>query len=395
MNILAITPHLQNNVTAKRNSLNSSTTVQPKFVQTLDRGTVSFTGTLMSDFVTKSVSANMSRMERIATTYLDVLESVAHKLKHLGVSFDRAYCEQNPVKSPEAYTSKIVRSGTFRVPDAIRATLYMKDPYDLSILCENLLPEMRRRGYILSNADVKAEELLKRGYMSLPDGSTDATKTFKLPDLDIRLDDMSEKAGLLPIELRYSISKPQKSGYEDLQMRFIREFDTKQNPVQHELIVLFGPNYAHSKHIESEKVYSHLRKFDEIRFDLNKNNQNTNITTANRYIDLLKQMFRGKVSEKLFLNAKNKDLYDITEEVPINFSQTDVNLFESYFKGLQNKINALYKERLKAAESSSTATKQLKSDMRHDKNLIITIKKGLNETIDYFNYQDKVKSTGN
>lgn len=394
MNILAITPHLQNNISAKRNSLNSSTTVQPKMAPSLARDTVSFSGNTISEFVTRSVSANMGRMERIATTYLDVLESVAHKLKDYGVYFDRAYCEQCPVKSPESYTSKIVRSGNFLVPDAIRATLYVKDPYDLSILNEKLLPEMKKRGYILSTVDVKAEELLKRGYLTLPDGSASSTKTFKLPDLDIRLDDMTGKAAMLPEELRYSISKPQKSGYEDLQMRFIREFDSKKTPIQHELIVLFGPNYANAKHIESEKVYSHLRKFDELRFNLDKpNQQNSDIKKANRYIDLLKQMFRGKVSEKLFLNAKNKDLYDITEEIPINFSSIDMKQFDTYFKSLHGKTTAFYKEHLNAAQPSLSATKQVRSDLRHDRNIINSIKKGLTETIDYFNHIDDLKKT--
>ena len=52
--------------------------------------------------------------------------------------------------------------------------------------------------------------------------------TKYVPDLDIRLEDVSDQITKLSPELRYSIGKPQKSGYEDLQMRFIRDFDKKK-----------------------------------------------------------------------------------------------------------------------------------------------------------------------
>ena len=176
-------------------------------------------------------------------------------------------------------------------------------------------------------------------------------------------------------------------------MRFIREFDHKKNPVQHELIVLFGPNYSIAKHIESEKIYGNLREFEELRFNPDENPLNSNSLKAKRYIDLIKQMFRGKVSEKLFLNAKNKDLYDITEEIPINFSENDIRLFNSYFTGLFDRVNAFYKESRSAAKPSPSATKQLNSDSRHDKNLITKIQKNLQETIEYFNRKDAMQKT--
>ena len=48
--------------------------------------------------------------------------------------------------------------------------------------------------------------------------------TKYVPDLDIRLEDVSDQITKLSPELRYSIGKPQKSGYEDLQMRFYPRF---------------------------------------------------------------------------------------------------------------------------------------------------------------------------
>lgn len=373
-----------------------NSTVMHSNLSGLSADTVSFNGkNKIADFVAKGVSDNMDRLERIATTYLDVLESVAAKLKDDGVSFDRVYCELNPVKSPESYTSKISRSGSFTVPDAIRATLYMKNPYDLSILNNKLLPEMRKRGYILADVDVPLEEMRKRAYPLNAKDGLNIAKTFRIPDLDIRLEDAADNRHLLAKELRYSVGKPQKSGYEDIQMRFIREFDKKKNPVQHELIVLFGPNYAIAKHLESEKVYGNLRKFEELRLDLNEMQSNQHAIKAKRYIDLIRQMFRGKISEKLFMNAKNKDLYEITEEIPINFSKTDIQMNDAYFAGFIDRMNSCYKELKASAKASQSATRQLNADARHDRALVGDIQNQLKKTIEYFNHLDDLKREPN
>lgn len=387
MNILPIIPNLQTKNSTKSNHLNNSTVIQPKLAQALNRDTVSFTGSAVkiSDFVAKGVSDNMSRLERIATTYLDVLESVAFRLKNDGLSFDRAYAELHPVKSPESYTSKVVRSGTFKVPDTIRATLYLNDPYDLSVLNDKLLPEMKKRGYVLANTEMSIKKIMERGYIPSADEAKNLSKEKIVPDLDIRLEDVSSEITKLSPELRYSIGKPQKSGYEDIQMRFVRDFDKKKNPVQHELIVLFGPNYSKAKQEESEKVYSFLRLFSELNMKFNDDTIGSHSNKANRYIELIEQMFRGKVSQKLFLNAKNQDLYDIQEQIPITFSKTDKNLFDNYFSGLNDRLNSSYKEAKRAAQASATATKQINSDLRHDRTTLNKIQEGLNKTMQYYN----------
>ena len=392
MKILPLIPNLQAKNSAQSNTLNNRMVIQPKFAQTLNRDTVSFSGrpNKISDFVAKGVSDNMDRLQRIATTYLDILESVAGKLTDDGVFFDRAYCEMHPVKSPESYTSKIVRSGTFKVPDAIRATLYIKNPYNLSILNDKLIPEMNKRGYILAKKELSHSELLKRGYLTPPGGKI--SNSYNLPDLDIRLEDAMENIHNLSPELKFSISKPQKSGYEDIQMRFIRKFDKHKNPIQHELIILFGPNYANAKHIESEKVYGNLREFDELRLRLEQMPESIHAMKANRYIGLIQKMFTGKVSEKLFLNAKNKDLYEITEEIPIHFDETDISMFDGYFAGLKDRVASCYKEAKKAASPSGLATKQLNNDYRHDRTLLKKIQDNLRDTIEYFNYKDSLKN---
>lgn len=399
MNIQAITPlnFINNNARGAKFS-NNSTVIQPKYKNTLAADTVSFgsgvsTMSKVSDFVEAQVSADSGRLNRIATTYLDVLESVALKLKEKGFSFDRVYCEQSPVKSPKSYTSKIVRSGKFKVPDTIRATLYCNDPYNLSLLNDVLLPEMKKRGYVLADTEMSVKDLIKRGYIPTEEELKNTSIEKIVPDLDIRLDDVSDQVLKLDPHLRYSISKPQKSGYEDIQMRFIRDFDKKKNPVQHELIILFGPHTAIAKHEESERVYTHLRNLDELRVDLaNKKEIGSHAYRAGRYIDLIKQMFRGKISEKLYLNAKNKDLYDISDEVPVMFSDTDVSMFENYFSGLRDRINSVYSEMRKGAEISDSAKKQLAKDVRYDRSLLTKIHDSLRETIEYYNYKHDLKN---
>ena len=70
-------------------------------------------------------------------------------------------------------------------------------------------------------------------------------------------------------------------------------------------------------------MYGNLREFDELHADLSDKTMGSHAQKATRYIDLIQQMFRGKISEKLFINAKNKDLYQISDEVPITFSEND------------------------------------------------------------------------
>ena len=403
MNITSISPNFQTYKSVQYNKANNKPFIQPKYTNTLTKDTVSFTANpvhtsnmvtqRISDFVAQKMSDDMGRLERLATNYLDMLEVIALRLKDDGVTFDRAYCELHPVKSPESYTSKIIRSGSFKVPDVIRATLYVKNPYDLSLLNEKLLPEMQKRGYILAQADIRHEELMKRGYLTPPGGNPKTAMVYRLPDLDIRLENAGENIQMLPPELRYSISKPQLSGYEDIQMRLVRQQDKKKNPVQHELIILFGPNYAHAKQLEYDRVYKFLREFHELHIKFSDEILGSHSQKASRYIGLIQQMFRGKVSEKLFLNAKNRDLYDLTDEVPINFSETDKKMFESYFAGLKDRLNSCYKEEEKRAKISDSAYKQLKSDQRHDKTLIKKIQDNLRETIEYFNHQSGLKET--
>lgn len=388
MNILSITPAL-----SRANHLNSiNSPVQNKNVTVpklniLSKDTVSFSGiggasSKVSDFLEAQVAADTPRLRRLAITYLDILESVAFRLKDKGFSFDREYCELNPVKSPKSYSSKIVRSGKFKVPDTIRATLYCNNPYDLDSL-NSLLTEMKKRGYVLGTEKMTIKDLMKRGYIPTEEEAKKLDLEKTVPDLDIRLDDVADQVTKLPEELKYSIGKPQKSGYEDIQMRFVRDFDSKKNPVSHELLIVFGPNYSKAKHAESSFIYTPLRELDELHVDLSNKTIGSHSQKASRYIDLIKQMFRGKVSEKLFLNAKNKDLYDLSDSIPISFSESDVNMFENYFSGLNDRVSSVYKEARKAPKITDSEKKQLAKDLRSDKTLLNKVHDNLKKAISH------------
>lgn len=401
MNILPIIPNLYNkNSKIKNANMNNSAVIHPKYDNALATDTISFkakaheigTGSKVSDHLEAQVAADFDRLSRIATTYLDVLESVAFRLKDNGFSFDRAYCEQNPVKSPKSYTSKVMRSGNFKVPDTIRATLYCNNAYDLSAL-NLLLDEMKKRGYVVADTEMSVKDLMKRGYKPNSKEAANTSLVKTVPDLDMRLEDVSDQISKLEPKFKYSVGKPQKSGYEDIQMRFVREFDKKKNPVLHELIILFGPNYSMAKHEESEKVYSHLRLFDELNMKFEDNTIGSHSNKANRYIELIRQMFRGKVSEKLFLNAKNNDLYEISDEIPISFSDTDIHMLENYFSGLNDRLNSCYKDAKKGAAPSALATRQINSDLRHDRTLLIKTKENLRKTIEYYNNKNALNET--
>lgn len=339
-------------------------------------------GATVGDIIKNKFMNDVGRLTRIATTYLDILESIAVKLKDHGVSFDREYCEKNPVKSPASYMSKIKRSGSFNVPDVIRATLYVNNPYDLSILSEQIIPEMAKRGYIVADNFVNISDLMKRGY--IPTKKELAAGEKLMPDLDVRLADVADQKVVLGKKYQYSIGSPQKSGYEDIQMRFIRQFADKQRPVQHELLILFGPSYAAAKHLESERVYNHTRVLGELNLLKNYESEDDSVKKVARYIDLIKKMMNGKISQKLYENAKNKDLYGISDEIPIVFSETDRRMFASYFIDLSRNIKAAYAAISNEHKGDVEFLKQINSEYRKDNEFIKKVHQDLQETIDYF-----------
>ena len=445
------------NINQRQNYNTQPPSTQPKLNITPAFDTVTFSAknkkpvpatTTFADHLEAQFEAESVRYMRLATTYLDILESVTNALGDKGFSMDREYCELNPVKSAKSYRSKVERSKSLKVPDTIRATIYCKDSYDISNL-NDLLAEMEKREFIVAPAEMPVKDLIKRGYLPTEEESLivnylngdrnidnkakviselmnkgyDALEISKLlnefedsgkiptsmefierfseinkevPDLDIRLKDKvaTERYKLQP-EHRYCISKPQSSGYEDIQIRFVRKYDKKSNPVQHELIILFGPNYAKSKHNESERVYSHLRKFDTLNIAsiLKNENYERDTKNANLYLSLIRTLFRTNVSEKEFENGRNIDYKGSNEQRTISFSKDDERLFNSYFKILNEEIDKIYDRQLKRANKSRR--KHIDNNRKEDKDLIEEIRSGLKETIKLYNNEAENKHNSN
>lgn len=393
MNILSIN-NFRLNTPFRGNEQQSFPVTAPKFGLTmakpLSKDTVSFKATQpVADILEHQIKKDEARMKRIAVTYLDMLESIACKLKDYGVSFNRAYCEKNPVKSSKSQISKIKRSGTFVVPDRIRSTIYVKNIYDLSILNDKILPELRERGFVVNKIQGDLEKLIQKGYV--PTIEEVSGKGVMVPDLDIRLSNVADKVSQLSPEYQYSISKPQKSGYEDIQMRLIRNFDDKAEPVQHELIILMGNNYACAKHLESDMVYGVLRRFDELNI-MKKGNENIeSYQTAKRCIALLKQVFGNEISKKLFSNAKKLDLTGEKDLQKIHLDEEKVSLINNCLDELKKAVNSYYRT-ARASKRISDATKaKIKQEARNDNDALMAVSEDLRFTVDFFNKKDYLK----
>ena len=93
---------------------------------------------------------------------------------------------------------------------------------------------------------------------------------------------------------------------------------------------------------------------------------------------MIKEMFRGKVSQKLFFNAKNKDYAGLEDESVIGFQEQDIKLFEGYFSGLRDRINSVYSQLRK---STPYANLMKARDLRR----IQEIYEGLGNTKNYYN----------
>lgn len=394
MNITLLTPKFTNFTAQRRENSHNSTPVMHSKLSPLSADTISFTGAKdkAAKAVKKQVESNavtlldfigaryeelvVSRYERISDAYHKALSAVCSKLSNLGFSYDEAYNSQCPVKSVDSYLSKMKRSKSFTVLDPVRATIYNKDLYNLDNLTA-FLNEMLP-GYIPYKTDVPLVKLMKRGYIPTVEDLQSGAKTVKVTDLDFRLNNEQLDVENMPEPLRPFVSGPLKSGLEDIQLRFIRTSDKDNpNPVYHELLIMFGPHSTIAKHQEHRDVYQWVRLFDEFEVPLEETSLQTHSGKALTYMKRISEMFRGKVSQKLFLNAKNKDCLGIQEESRIVFTEEDLNLFRGYFNGLNDRLRSVYK--------SLGRSQEVKEMKQRDFERLATIRAGLKDTINLYN----------
>ena len=398
MNITLLTPKYTNYTVQRRENSHNSTPVMHSKLSPLSADTVSFTGgkgkivkavqeevqktgsTILDFLGVHYETVEMPRYERLANNFLNAGFTSAETLRAKGYpfSFDMEYNSQFPVKSRKSYESKIERSKDFRVYDPIRDTVYCSDPYDMRNL-EAFLKAQYDSGYIVSPIDVPIEKMMKRGYVPTPEEIKSGVKVVKVPDIDIRLDNEALDMDSIPENLKYFVSDKLPSGLEDIQIRFIRPCDLgKPSPVYHETLIMFGPHSTLAKHQEHRDVYQWVRKFSELEVPLEEHTLKTHSGKAKHYISMIKEMFRGKVSQKLFFNAKNKDYAGLEDESVIGFQEQDIKLFEGYFSGLRDRINSVYSQLRK---STPYANLMKARDLRR----IQEIYEGLGNTINYYN----------
>lgn len=390
MNILAL-----NNLkfTPLRNSDNNAQTVSAsKFglvmAKPLTQDTVSFghtAKTRMVDVLEHQAEKDMARCRRMATNFLDNIQAIASELEPFGVSFCRAYCEENAVKTPSSQASKMKRSKSFVIFDKMRATMFSQDINNLELLNNRILPAFRERQLILSEADADLEVLIPQGYVPTMD-EISGKKDVKIPDLDIRLSGVRDQVGKLDPELKYSISKPQKSGYKDIQMRFIREYDTKPNPDRFELIILPGKNYAYAKHLESEYVYNPIMKgFSELELFKKAYESIPEFNMINLNIDVIKQILRTEISEKLFRNAEKIDCAGKKDVEQILINEETVQNLNKAFDDLEKLLARYYREAKKSKRIAESTRKRLNNEFKLDKEALAEIRKNTNDAIEFFN----------
>ena len=392
-----LTPKISNINTVPKveNSHNSKPVMQSK-LSPLTADTVSFTG---QDKVVKSVVTGAKkstitlldilgvqyemdgpRYKELSKAYHRAIKKACDKLSDLGYKYDDAYNSQSPVKSAESYKSKIQRSKNVTVLDPIRGTIYNKDLYNLDSFTEFLNVMREEFGYVPYKTDVPLVKLLKRGYIPTVEDLQDSSKLVKVADLDFRLNNGQLDVDNMPESLRHFVSKPLKSGLEDIQLRFIRTSDINvPSPVTHELLIMFGPNSTLAKHQEHRDVYQWVRLFDEIEVPLEETSIETHSGKALTYMDRITEMFRGKVSQKLFLNAKNKDCLGINAESVIAFTEEDLKLFRGYFGGLNDRLRSVYR--------SKGRSREVLEMKERDMERIATIQSALKDTINFYNFK--------
>ena len=354
-------------------------------------------------------------------------------------------CEnvEHLVKTPDSILSKILRSGSFNVPDTIRATAFCDNPYNLDNMLL-MLEEMKKSGYSISRVPAKVSDLMKKGYMPYDEermimqylanpkdkvvakevreffvnSGYDIKKVrvllndFKalgrepnkeefleaiskidklVPDIDIRLDSKRltpEQIMKLPEELRYCVGRPQDSGYEDIQIRFIQSDAKKGNKlskIPHELIILFGKNYYDAKTRESTFVYSNLRKFKELSVrNYLHNPEYDKYTELYRTMkEAIERLFINTVSKKEFSNAKCTDVLKSDARDSISFSKEATDDFDRYFRILISEIERPY---VAAKKDLSRSEKiELNKALAQDRAILTEMRENLRETIDLYN----------
>lgn len=385
---------VNNNKGAEYNSTNTGL----KMSKPLSADTVSFKARMV-ELIEAAADKTNKELRGVSTKYMDVLEVIAGLLKDFGVSFDRSYCEPYAIKTASSVVSKIIRSGSFHVPDRIRATVYSKNIYDLSILIEKILMELDKRNYVLAENPMHLKEAVLRGYRPT---SEDYERGYVLmPDLDIRLDMRNEdiKPYILPEELKYSMGEKQPSGYEDIQLRLVKVSRDENGKIikvnqnrQYELLILVGKNYSNAKKDESAHIYNYTRQFKELHI-FQKDKSDKEVAKVKDLADKIKDIFSTEISQKVYGNAKSRDRFGTSELIPINLGKENEDALTACYDALEESIRNYYENLIELRAKNKKKLKQIVKDYQEDMTRLKNIRIGLTNAVDFYkNYSSEVQS---
>lgn len=344
---------IQNNI---QNSTpqNNPPLLQPKYLHQLNADTVCFSATKKENKPVKAtknqpkgytIETKMAydydekkkQYTQIGKRFMLVLRDIANQLEPYGITFDMDYCKDSIVKGTDSYISKFKRSGE-SPRDQIRATLFVKDPYDLKLFNDKILPLLEENGYQISSKEKKVN------------GKVVDT----IYDLDIRLANLTEKhKKQLDPKYQNCLGKPQKSGYEDIQLRLEDTLLPKRNRPPIELLIVFGKDYAEAKHDESYYVYDITRALENL-LHISKIESPANDSIENRVqedIKMLKRFLNTEISEPLFSNAKKRNFYNETPEIDIELSENSCRRLSILMTNIIKKTKMYYDEKLNKVSS--------------------------------------------
>lgn len=374
MNIQSITPNLfinnNRNLKTQKNINNNYYATKP-MLNTLAQDTVSFSGTVdkVSKTVNKAVRtvAKKSSPSRIEQTiadgyeakmekyvargnrFLDTLTVITGELQSKGynISLDIVDSKAHMVKGKDSFVSKLKRSGESPM-DRIRFTSYSEDVYDMKFVSD-LISAFKARSWDI--------------YMA-PDKVSGRKVLSRKPDFDIRLDHVKQDTVKhLPEYLRGCIGKPQKSGYEDIQMRLVDTLDGSKDVTPIELLIVFGKNYSKAKHDESYYVYDISRA---LRNEMHISKVDASDPRSPEYrvknnIGVIVDCLNTNISKPLFINGKSVDFYHEEPTIPVDLNPSDCVKIRGLLNGIRDKIGIYYRAEGVKASSEREAVKHIKA----------------------------------
>ncbi len=345
MNIQLLTPKFSLNQKELQKTHNRP--VMQSNLNDLTADTVSFSGkeqvvknsvTTFKEIISGDYEKRMPSYHIIANRLMDTLDAVARELAEFGVTFDRAYCEKNPVKKANSFISKLIRSGEAPL-DRVRATLYSENIYDLSIVNDKILPALEKRGYVIS---------------LIPDKMSGRKVLSSKPDFDVRLDIPEDARKQLSADLRNVASfKQLSSGYRDIQFRLEDTLYTGKEKTPIEILIVAGKNTSKAKELESYYVYDITRKLSkEMHISRIENpGLNSPALRVKNNIGIITQQLNDYISKPLFTNAANLDIYQEKTLLPVKLPAANCKTLLGLFEGIRTKIPIHYNARIEEVKS--------------------------------------------